>query len=439
MLGSGWRSSADRVVLGSGDADGFHLLVADAADGYAWRTVATLSEPGIETDQWIGNACVTGVRPARGGRVRAADLHQRARSCSTAAASPRSSTCAPARSASCRCRTSLAYFNPGCGAGEPAVLTQGGDQDLGRTRLLRLDAATGALSARDRGARPAHLARCRPRAAASSPPTAARWCGSTASGARRVLARDRRRAVPAGRRRRRRRGLPGAHAGADRRGGPAASAPAATAADHAWPTGVADRTGRHRPAAAAGCSSPAPAATRPCRRAGGQRLASTSPAGRRVSDARASWRSPRCCGPARRTRARRSPTRPAPRPLRIAATALATGRPRVDVQRARPGATASGGRAADRSAPSPALDRCRGGGGAALAGDPTDPADFAERYCSVPRNDPRNQAMQPKPRQVEWAVDQAVRGTLTSSAGRRTGRTSACRRTRRRACSRRSR
>jgi endonuclease/exonuclease/phosphatase family metal-dependent hydrolase len=40
---------------------------------------------------------------------------------------------------------------------------------------------------------------------------------------------------------------------------------------------------------------------------------------------------------------------------------------------------------------------------------------MADRYCSVPRNDPRNQAMQPKPRQVEWAVDQAVRGVLTVS------------------------
>jgi len=47
------------------------------------------------------------------------------------------------------------------------------------------------------------------------------------------------------------------------------------------------------------------------------------------------------------------------------------------------------------------------------AGDPNSPADFADRYCSVPRNDPRNQATQPKPRQVEWAVDQAVRGVLT--------------------------
>jgi endonuclease/exonuclease/phosphatase family metal-dependent hydrolase len=50
---------------------------------------------------------------------------------------------------------------------------------------------------------------------------------------------------------------------------------------------------------------------------------------------------------------------------------------------------------------------------APAAADPGNPADFDERYCSVPRNDPRNQAMQPKPRQVEWAVDQAVRGVLT--------------------------
>jgi hypothetical protein len=28
---------------------------ADAADGYKWRTAATLSEPGVETDWWIGN------------------------------------------------------------------------------------------------------------------------------------------------------------------------------------------------------------------------------------------------------------------------------------------------------------------------------------------------------------------------------------------------
>lgn len=48
------------------------------------------------------------------------------------------------------------------------------------------------------------------------------------------------------------------------------------------------------------------------------------------------------------------------------------------------------------------------------AGSPTSPIDDSgERYCSVPRNDPANQAYQPKPRQVEWAVDMAVASHLT--------------------------
>ncbi|WP_282204361.1 golvesin C-terminal-like domain-containing protein [Kitasatospora fiedleri] len=50
---------------------------------------------------------------------------------------------------------------------------------------------------------------------------------------------------------------------------------------------------------------------------------------------------------------------------------------------------------------------------AASAGSPSDPVE-GERFCAVPRNDPRNQAMQPKPRQVEWAVDQAVVGNLNT-------------------------
>ncbi|HYN95586.1 MAG TPA: SGNH/GDSL hydrolase family protein, partial [Pilimelia sp.] len=53
----------------------------------------------------------------------------------------------------------------------------------------------------------------------------------------------------------------------------------------------------------------------------------------------------------------------------------------------------------------------RGARGLAAGGSPTDPVE-AERYCAVPRNDPRNQAMQPKPRQVEWAVDQAITDSL---------------------------
>lgn len=47
-------------------------------------------------------------------------------------------------------------------------------------------------------------------------------------------------------------------------------------------------------------------------------------------------------------------------------------------------------------------------------GDPHDPSD-TERSCAVVRNDPSNQAYQPKPRQVEWAVDRAVKGQLTQT------------------------
>ncbi|WP_253911136.1 hypothetical protein [Streptomyces sp. CNQ-509] len=60
VLGEDWKSSADRAWTTTGDATGFHLLVADVRHGCAWRTAATPAEPGFETDRWIGNACVTG-------------------------------------------------------------------------------------------------------------------------------------------------------------------------------------------------------------------------------------------------------------------------------------------------------------------------------------------------------------------------------------------
>ncbi len=47
-----------------------------------------------------------------------------------------------------------------------------------------------------------------------------------------------------------------------------------------------------------------------------------------------------------------------------------------------------------------------------LGSPPTDPVE-SERSCAVPRNDPGSQAFQPKPRQVQWAVDRAVSGQLT--------------------------
>ncbi|WP_245871080.1 SGNH/GDSL hydrolase family protein [Asanoa hainanensis] len=122
-LGAGWRTSDDRSVVTSGDETGLHVLVADRKAGYRWRTAATLAEPGFETDQWIGNACVTGsgrravvvyaprqftndtTLMQRGGFAAVVDL-------STGAVSKLAEN------------VSLAYHNPGCGAGETATLSR---------------------------------------------------------------------------------------------------------------------------------------------------------------------------------------------------------------------------------------------------------------------------------------------------------------------------
>ena len=59
VLPSGWQRSSDEAVTVSGDATGLHVLAASESSGYAWRTVATLGDPGVETDLWVGQACVT--------------------------------------------------------------------------------------------------------------------------------------------------------------------------------------------------------------------------------------------------------------------------------------------------------------------------------------------------------------------------------------------
>ncbi|MFJ4000173.1 golvesin C-terminal-like domain-containing protein [Streptomyces parvus] len=144
LLGSDYKKSADTVFATSGDGTGFHLLVADEADGYGWKTAATLAEPGFDTDTWVGQACLT----ASGNRA-------------AVAYAPRTFTNKPelmARGAFAAVvdlktgkviklpfQASLAYFNPGCGSGEQAVFTQlsyEGDQKQ-QTRLISVDASTG--------------------------------------------------------------------------------------------------------------------------------------------------------------------------------------------------------------------------------------------------------------------------------------------------------
>jgi len=144
VLPAGWRTSTDLAWTTAGDATGLHLLVAESSSGYTWRTAATLREPGLETDRWVGNACLT----ASG--ERAVVVYAPRQFTNHAPLFGRGAFAAVVELATGKVtklglRVTLAYYNPGCGAAETAVLTQSGAADLGRTRLHLLDTATAAL------------------------------------------------------------------------------------------------------------------------------------------------------------------------------------------------------------------------------------------------------------------------------------------------------
>jgi hypothetical protein len=141
VLPAGWRTSRDLAWTTDGDSTGFHLLVADAASGYTWRTAATVAEPWLETDRWIGNACLTesGTKAV----VVYAPRHFTNRShLFDRGAFAAVVDLATGTVTKLDVTVSLAYYDPGCGKGETAVLTQSGAVDLGRTRLHVVDTTT---------------------------------------------------------------------------------------------------------------------------------------------------------------------------------------------------------------------------------------------------------------------------------------------------------
>jgi hypothetical protein len=413
LLPRGWRTSDDVAWTTSGDSAGFHVLVADAASGYAWRTVASLAEPGFYVDQWIGNACLTASgrrlvvvygprtftnRPDlfdRGGFTAVVDLHTGL------------VTKVPVQG-------SLAYFNPGCGTGERAVVTQfageRADDPRGRaeSRLTTVDAATGNASAPvpvgtevfsavpvgdavvaasggglvrvGAGGRLHRLAR-----AANVPLRLTADAGGGLVYVERAGERVRvRRTMP----------RPGAPVTTLAEGGLRDVTVTAGAGGRVFLTGRPQRVGA-LPAGVRRVDAPAGASVSSH---GGVALTRVRWAG--IKDPRA------------------VPATDSPRDVIVEAKVLDTGAPltfRVAPDSSGPRAAAgrvthpklAGGRRDGASRPG--APRVRGS--VARAGSPTNPVED-ERYCSVPRNDPRNQAMQPKPRQVEWAVDQAITKSL---------------------------
>lgn len=427
-LGSAYQTSSDRAWTTTGDADGLHLLVADEKSGYTWRTAATLSEPGFDTDAWIGNACVTasGKRAvvvyaprtftntatlfSRGGFTAVVDLDTGAVHKLTVQAS-------------------LAYYNPGCGSGESAVLTQSGGEDKVGTRLIRVNADTAELAA------PIELSG----QVTSAVPVAAGAIAAADSARIIRITRDGRRtalatadSVPYDLRADR----SGAVVFLDRSGDQAAVHRVAAAKAPTAKVGAARTlaTGKLTDVGLTASASGTVFITGPAKEAGALPATVRRPGLDR--EAQATTTGAAALLSTRWSDGHDSRIEPADvgsRPVDIDLLALDTGQKlgfRVDPTAVTSKNRAQGGELSPAlhmagSAPTTAKTAKSASSAktassevaAAASGSSTDPVE-SERYCSVPRNDPHNQAMQPKPRQVEWAVDQAITNNLNSKISR---------------------
>ncbi|MEV2255869.1 transglycosylase SLT domain-containing protein [Streptomyces sp. NPDC050147] len=147
VLGEGFQASDDVAWTSSGDGTGFHLLTAHAKDGYRWKTAATLSEPGFDTDTWVGNACVTGsgkhaaVAYAPRTFTNKPDLMARGAFTAVVDLTTGKVTKLPFQA-------TLGYFSPGCGTSSKAVFSQFTDDESkeNATRLVTVDGQSGKTS-----------------------------------------------------------------------------------------------------------------------------------------------------------------------------------------------------------------------------------------------------------------------------------------------------
>jgi hypothetical protein len=413
MLPEGWRRSSDRLWTTAGDANGFHVLTATSGSGYTWETAASLSEPGFDVDQWIGNACLTGsgrrlvVVYAPRSFTNRGDLFDRGGFTAIVDLKTHVVTKLAVQS-------SLAYFNPGCGAGETAVLSQFGSErrespadNTTRSRMVVVDAAARTVRT------PIELG-----TELSSPVPVGD--GIVAAGGDGLLS-----VAASGK----------ITKSASAEGMPFRLVPDADGGV-VFLTQHGDRASVNRTKPGAG-----PKVTRLAegslselgltRGAGGRAFvtgtatqASALPSTVRKLDVpRDSEVSSE--GAAALTRVtgvdtadpRRSLADPAvPQALAISAQVIATAQPLAfEVGPDAGGPAAVAGRTAN---PKLGVAKPAKKAAKASAAGSADEAVDADAWCSVPRNDVRNQAVQPKPRNVEWAVDQAIAGKLNQVASR---------------------
>lgn len=135
VLGSDWDSADDVAWVVSGDGDGLHVLTARAASGYEWRRIATLTMRGFDTDRWVGNACLTSDETTLA-VVYAPRGFTNDQSLFNHGAFAALVDIESGETRQLGAGYTLAYFNPGCGVGSEVAFTQ---LDETRTRIVTVD------------------------------------------------------------------------------------------------------------------------------------------------------------------------------------------------------------------------------------------------------------------------------------------------------------
>ncbi|MDT9691465.1 hypothetical protein Q5762_24610 [Streptomyces sp. P9(2023)] len=422
-LGAQYKASRDTAFTTSGDGAGFHLLVADEANGYGWKTAATLREDGFDADAWIGNACLTSsgeyAAVAYAPRTFTNRPELMVRGAFTAVVN-----LGTGQVTKLPFTASLAYFSPGCGDGEQVVFTQlthDGDKKQ-QTRLITVGAKTGKQSksatfpgqvtsaiptkngivaahgnrlVRLNGAKETELVRTR---------TVPFQLTADADGGVTFIDRelDKKASIEP-------RSWAQYLTPAKTRGGRTAAATVAGGKLEAWDL---TRTASGRVVITGKADSKGKLPARIANPGGLDKGARMSSLGRAaVSTTWADGKTSLI------TQEEGSAVRSARMQLKL----LTTGKTvTLDAKPA-----ANGKNSATGIRTSPVLSGgAKAGSGAtgmsaqsmgvqALSASPTGPSEGTdERYCAVARNDVKKQAFQPTPRQVEWAVDQAVVGKL---------------------------
>ena len=404
FIGQDWRSSDDTAISGTGDADGFSVFRGTAEAGYAMDTIATLSAPGVQTERWIGNLCVVD------GGAHVAVVFGPREFTNDEKAFNEGAWAAIVDTSDGSVRSlgrgySLAYFNPGCGASGTVTLSR---FDGTKTFIGTADAATGThlLDTAVKGQVTSPLA-----TDAGTVVTAGRTgiLSVTSSGTIRTLAATSGPAYD----------LTLDSAGAvsyvDRKGDRATvhrlpdskSRPETIASGPVDRIGVTgDSTGRSW---VLGAGARAGSATDPLLRFAPR----VRPSSTLSSDGSVAVSTPVTSDDESASDVTVPVTSTAGRGSIGITAALPEGgepSPSDSVRSSAPNSTrgSAAGSSSREVAPS-TTNRAT-----AAVGSASNPAE-TERTCAIARNDVRMQAVQPMPRQVEWAVNRAVRGELTES------------------------